>query len=325
MAGKIFFGLFARSKWIEISNSARGISSTVPDCKGSGSLRQTSQLANNFPLSYDEGVNVREAIQHAARELGSRREAQYLVSSFLEKDPAWLITHPDALLERPLEFADWTRKRSQGIPLAYLRQWQEFFGRRFYVDERVLIPRPETELLIEEALQFASDFPADIRVADVGTGCGCVAITLALELPRVQIVATDISPDALTVAQRNAEAFAVSDRICFLAGDLLLPLQQRVDWILANPPYVALKRWQEEPSLAYEPLAALVGEGDGTGTICRLLRQAPPLVNHPGRILVEIGEDQGGLVEEAQTLFPAATIDLLLDLAGLPRLLRIVI
>jgi release factor glutamine methyltransferase len=224
-----------------------------------------------------------------------------------------------------MEFADWIRRRSQGVPLAYLRQWQEFYGRRFFVDERVLIPRPETELLVEEALRLAPDFPPDMRIADVGTGSGCVAITLALELPRAQLFATDISPDALMVVQRNANAFGVHDRICFLTGDLLIPLQQKVDWILANLPYIAQERWQQESSLACEPRVALVGEGDGTGTICRLLRQALPWLNHPGRMLVEIGEDQGGLAEKAKSFLPGAEVDLLLDLAGLPRLLRIVV
>jgi len=224
-----------------------------------------------------------------------------------------------------MEFADWTRRRGQGVPLAYLRQWQEFFGRRFFVDERVLIPRSETELLIEETLRIAPDFPEDVRIVDVGTGSGCVAISLALELPRAHLFATDISPDALTVAQRNANAFKVHDRICFLKGDLLIPLQQKVDWILANLPYVAQQWWQKELLLAYEPRAALVGEGDGTGTICRLLQQALPLLNHPGRMLLEIGEGQGGLLKKAQSLLPGAEVDLLLDLAGLPRLLRIVV
>lgn len=285
----------------------------------------TPQLVNEFAFSYDQGVNVQEALEQAVKELGSRREAQYLLSSYLERDPAWLVTHPDASLEQPLEFTDWIRRRSQGKPLAYLRQWQEFFGRRFFVNEQVLIPRPETELLVEETLRMAPNFPEDVRIVDVGTGSGCIAITLALELPKAQISATDISPDALTVAQRNAKDYGVHQRIRFLKGDLLIALPQNVDWMLANLPYVADVRWQQESSLACEPRAALVGEGDGTGTICRLLRQALPYLNHPGRILLEIGEDQGGLVKKAQSLLPGTEVDLLLDLAGLPRLLRIIV
>ncbi len=270
----------------------------------------------------NRGMTVKEALALAGKTLGDRREGQYLVAAFLQVGLANLSAHPERLVTDESEFRRWLKERNGGKPLAYLSRRQEFYGRTFYVDERVLIPRPETELLVEEAVSLAQTrCQGDCTVADIGTGSGCIAITLALELPHARVWATDLSACALEVARRNAIDHAVANRIAFLEGDLLDPLPGPVDLLVGNLPYVSSACLAGEPSIAFEPRQALHGGEDGTEVLRRLLPLLPSYLHSSGSALLEIGEEEAFLAGWAQELLGGiATI--IPDLAGKPRLLR---
>jgi len=191
------------------------------------------------------------------------------------------------------------------------------------------IPRPETELLVDEALALAGERPQDspsLTIVDVGTGCGAIALALTTHLPSAQIIATDISPAALALAQGNAEMLGPTSPLRFLCGDLLEPLEQTVDIVVANLPYVRSDDWQRLPVeiRCYEPREALDGGPDGLRVIERLLRQAPPLLRSDAALLLEIGHDQGPpVVALASEVFPKAAVEVKKDLASLDRLVVI--
>ncbi|MEI6310103.1 MAG: peptide chain release factor N(5)-glutamine methyltransferase [bacterium] len=266
---------------------------------------------------------VEEALTLAGKMLGDRREGQYLVAAFLGIGLAELLVCPERPMTDESEFQRWLKERVEGKPLAYLSHRQDFFGRTFFIDERVLIPRPETELLVEEAvLLVQAMYQGDCTIADIGAGSGCIAITLALELPRVRLWATDLSANALEVARRNALDYAVESRITFLEGDLLDPLPGPVDLLVANLPYVSSSWLAGEPSLAFEPRQALDGGRDGTDLLRRLLLLLPSYLRSSGSALLEIGEEQAFLAEWAQQHI-GGTATVLPDLAGKPRLIRL--
>lgn len=265
---------------------------------------------------------VRKALTLAGKTLGDRREGQYLVAAFLDIGLADLLAHPERLVADETEFQHWLKERAGGKPLAYLSHRQDFFGRTFFIDERVLIPRPETELLVEEAVSLAQTrCRGDCMIADIGTGSGCIAITLALELPHVRLWATDLSGSALEVARRNAFDHAVECRITFLEGDLLDPLPGPVDLLVANLPYVSSTWVRGESSIAFEPRQALDGGEDGADVLRRLLLLLPSHLRSSGSALLEIGEEQSFLAEWAQELL-GGTATVIPDLAGKPRLMR---
>ena len=198
-----------------------------------------------------------------------------------------------------------------------------------YVDSRVLIPRPETELLVETALAFVDrrfGKQQPCSVVDVGTGSGAIAVTLALHLPRARIHATDASSGAIDVARLNCSRHGVEGRIELLVGDLLEPLSERVDVIVANLPYV---KDADIPRLMpeirdFEPLAALSGGADGLDKVRRLLAQAKGHLLPQGSVMLEIGLGQADeAVSLARKHFPAGKVVLLKDLAGIDRVLRI--
>jgi release factor glutamine methyltransferase len=217
------------------------------------------------------------------------------------------------------------------MPVAYLVGHRVFLDLDLMVDERVLIPRPETELLIERVFQAAERRPpwrhqTSLRVVDVGTGSGAIAIGLAIRLPSAQIAATDISPDALYVAQENAQRYRVSDRIAFLEGDLLAPLSGPVDIIAANLPYISQAEYNALPPdiRLYEPRAALLAGVDGLDAIRDLLAQAPSFLRQDGLIALEIGATQGQAVSAmAARALPDAEISVVQDHAHLDRLVLV--
>lgn len=220
-------------------------------------------------------------------------------------------------------------RRLQHEPCAYILEKAGFFDLDLYVDHRVLIPRPETELLVEEATRFLRDrgeqLPFPI-VADAGTGSGAMAIALAREVPGAHIYATDISLDALEVARANCAKHGVAEQVRLLCGDLLEPVTDEVDLIVANLPYV---KETDIPALMpevrdYEPWVALNGGRDGLDCIRRLLQQARGLLSPGGLLLIEIGEGQAQeAVLLAKDAFGGARVDVLADLAGVERVLRI--
>jgi release factor glutamine methyltransferase len=222
--------------------------------------------------------------------------------------------------EQVLTFWQYVKRRLSGEPTAYITGRREFYGLDFHVDRRVLIPRPETELLVEKALSLAQDYPA-ITIAEIGTGCGAVAICLALNLPRARIYATDISPDALKVASLNCERHGVASRIRLLHGDMLAPLPEPVDLIIANLPYVSKT---ELGNLAFEPHLALDGGADGLEKITKLGHQVVYKLRDGGHFLLEIGQGQANAVTGLlQRLFPDAKLDIIPDLAGIERVMSL--
>jgi release factor glutamine methyltransferase len=208
------------------------------------------------------------------------------------------------------------QRRLSGEPSQYITGNREFYGIDFYVDSRVLIPRPESELLVERAIALASS-SGTTAIADIGTGCGALAISMALHLPHAGIYATDISLEALEVAAINRSRYGLDERVCLLQGDMLEPIPASVELIVSNMPYV---RRAYLPLNSAEPLLALDGGEDGLTKIERLCRQAREKPNATKCLLLEVGEGQAGPVKDLLLeLFPAAGIDVYHDLAGIER------
>ena len=253
-------------------------------------------------------------------------DAQTLLAAITRRGRAWLLAHPEARLT-PRQHRRLLRactRLAQGEPLPYVLGRWHFYGREFAVTPAVLIPRPETETLVEHALAWLRVHPHRPRVADVGTGSGVLAITLAAENPTVRLTATDISPAALEVARRNARRHAVADRIAFVETDLLAALTGPFDLIVANLPYIPTAELAGLPVVRHEPRQALDGGADGLAVLRRLLAQAQTRLAPGGALLLEIAADQGQAARAAaREAFPAAEIALYPDLAGRDRVLAV--
>jgi len=252
----------------------------------------------------------------------ARREAGSLLSFVIEKDRTFLISHTEDELDDQQvdQFREVVERRAAGEPLQYVTGVQDFFGREFRVTPDVLIPRPETELLVEAALKVNR---TATLFCDVGTGSGCIAITLLCELYNARAIAVDKSPAALEVAKFNAEKLSVADRAEFVVSDCFDSLKPRgFDLIVSNPPYVSagvLAGLQREVR-DHEPLVALSPGPDGLSIIRRLINEAPGFLKQHGHLIVEIGFDQG---ESVQQLIDANVWELLEvrpDLQCIPRI-----
>jgi release factor glutamine methyltransferase len=278
------------------------------------------------------GMNVGEALLWGARKLvriseRPQLEAELLLTELRQCDRTTLFAHPEWELGRVQirRYAEAVRRRTEGTPLPYITGHIEFFGLEFAVAPAVLIPRPETELLVERAMNWLQRHPSR-RIADIGTGSGCIAVTLAVMQQALHIAAGDISAAALAVAQTNAQRHGVAARVTCIQADLLTPFTGPLDLILSNPPYVADPEWEQLPdSVRQEPRSALLAGPQGLDLIRRLLSQARHRLAPGGCMLVEIGEEQKNAVQAlAQTAFPKASINVLPDLAGKPRLLEVI-
>jgi release factor glutamine methyltransferase len=218
-------------------------------------------------------------------------------------------------------------RRAQRETIAYILGYKEFFGLEFDVNPSVLIPRPETELLVEKAIEIARQ--QSIRlIADIGTGCGAIAISIAKHLPDTKIYAVDISKAVLEVAKTNCQKHDVTDSVHLLHGNLLEPIPEPVDLIVANLPYVKNDDWANLPAevKANEPKSALAGGTKGLDAIKGLLAKAKSNLRPNAIILLEIGYDQGeAVLNLASMYFPKATTEIYADLAGLDRVVSIVI
>jgi len=222
--------------------------------------------------------------------------------------------------EQEATFWHLIERRLSHEPTAYILGHREFYGLDFRVDPGVLIPRPESELLVEEAIKLAQSHTVS-TIAEVGTGCGAIAISLALNLPQAKIYATDISAPALKVALSNCQKHGVVDRICLLYGDMLDLLPEPVDLIVANLPYV---RQSEVNARGFEPLLALNGGWDGLEKIRRLCHQVSDKLRPEGYLLLEIGQGQEKAVTTfLRSLFPSAEIELVPDLSGIDRVISL--
>ncbi len=249
-----------------------------------------------------------------------------LVAHVLQKPKTWLLAHPEAHLSftQQGQLDSLLERLEAGEPLPYILGQQDFFGLLFEVNPSVLIPRPETELLVEEALEWLLENPYARTGLDVGTGSGCIAISLAVNCPDLKMIATDVSADALQIANRNANRHQIQERIRFLQCDLLPSDLPKVDLICANLPYIPTAKLSQVNSLPWEPRLALDGGEDGLGLIRKLLQKTALLTSLPGLILIETEETLGdATVAMAKECFPAARITLLKDLSGRDRLVRI--
>lgn len=252
--------------------------------------------------------------------------ALILLAHVLQKPKTWVLAHPETHLnpDQKAHLEQLVSRLQQGEPLPYLTGRQAFYGLDFAVSTAVLIPRPETELLVEEALNWLEAHPDAKNALDVGTGSGCIAITLATRKLWLAITATDLSPAALEIAKQNAETHQVDTQIYFQQTDLLAAGAQTFDLVCANLPYIPTSKLAEVNTLAFEPTLALDGGADGLSLIRRLLEQLPSRLNSPALVLLEteatLGEETLTL---AKTAFPQADTRLLKDLAGLDRLVRI--
>lgn len=275
-------------------------------------------------------TTIAETLSQATRYLAEAEvsepqlNSQTLLAHAIGSDRTHLIINFNQQVDAAASELFWSlvKRRANGEPVQYITGVQEFYGLEFEVNPSVLIPRPETELIVEEVTKLASHQLSQL-VIDVGTGSGCLAIAIARELPLARIIATDISGDALEVAKRNAEKLGVSERIEFFQTDLLEAIDADLvpDFIISNPPYVAA---HELPNIQrevreWEPDVALTDFGDGLSFFRRLLTEAPSRLKDGGYLLCEMGFTQSEQVESIARDGSWSEKRLLQDLQGIPR------
>ena len=268
-------------------------------------------------------ISVRAALARGAAQLqhltNARRDAELLMMHTLGCDRAWLLTHSDALLtaEQAALYERLIVRRARHEPIQYIVGEQEFYGLKFRVTPDVLIPRPETEHLVEALLpRVPHDVP--LRIADIGTGSGAIAVALAHLLRQAQITALDISPAALAVAQGNAAQNNVAEGIRFVESDLLAAVAgETFDAIVSNPPYVAASEILEPQVRDFEPAGALFAGATGLEIYRRLIPQAHAALNADGWLLLEIGDGQRDAIH--QLLAGWSNVSFVADLQGIPR------
>lgn len=276
--------------------------------------------------------SISQILRAAARRLASssptpRLDAELLLAHLLGWPRARLLAEADALVspDNIARLEALLTRRENLEPVAYLIGSKEFFGLEFAVDRRVLVPRPETELLVERALALIPQLGAHACIADIGTGSGAIPVALAVHLPEAEIIASDISPDALAVAATNIARHGVGGRVRLLLGDLLdvLPRGQSLDLLVSNPPY-ATPTSVDENVRRHEPQLALFAEEGGLAVYRRLLASAPAYLRPGAALLLELGAGQEETVAAlARNAFPDAQIRVYPDLAGIARVLEV--
>jgi release factor glutamine methyltransferase len=271
-------------------------------------LVQARQALTSAGIDPDEAALDAEVL--ARHVLGWDRAA--LVARWRDAAPETFETRFQLLIAR----------RALREPVAYITGHREFWGLDFEVTPDVLIPRPETELIVEEALRFAHEAGPPREIIDVGTGSGCIAIALAHDLPSAFVTGTDISPAALTIARRNAERLGVADRVTLINADLLDEVTPTADLIVSNPPYIPNG---DAPALQpevgrYEPATALFGgQGDGLDVVRRLLVSASSRLAADGRLMIEFGFGQEAALGDAARHAGWQVVRMCHDLQGIPR------
>jgi release factor glutamine methyltransferase len=253
-------------------------------------------------------------------------DAEVLIRHVLGWDRAKYLASRHEPLPSPASFPFEAAlaERERRVPVAYITGHREFWGLDFDVSPAVLIPRPESELIVEAGLTFLSDAEARLRIADVGTGSGCLAVSLAYERPHATLLATDVSEDALAIARRNAERHGVSGRIRFARTSFLTETQGPFDLIVANPPYVPRSHQATlSPDVRdHEPAVALFGRGeDGLDDVRELLGQSATRLAPSGRVMMEFGYGQGDAVRAGAERAGLGIVDILRDLQGHERTL----
>ncbi len=300
------------------------------DLQAAGSELEALRAASpNGEVRLEDALRVGTRLIKRYQARSPRLDAEVIIADLWHKDAIFLFAHPEARLPAEL----WPRlseaiiKRCQGCPVAYIVGHKEFYGRDFAVSEATLIPRPETEFLVEAALQECARLGAagePLSLLDLCTGSGNVAITLALELPNCRVWAQDISLQALQIAQSNAERLGVRDRLSFLGGSLFaeVPSQQRFSVITANPPYIATEGEQgAEPEVVrFEPHLALFAGRDGLDIIRPLVAEAVKHLLPGGSLLVEIGRGQEAQVNQIMAEVGLVGVRITQDLQNIPRI-----
>ena len=278
-------------------------------------------MANNYSIA--EALRELSVTLENSGVPEARRDASSLLSFVLGKDRTFLISHAEDRVDDDSlrQLREFVERRAAGEPLQYITGVQDFYGREFRVTPDVLIPRPETELLVEAALEVSDG----VFICDVGTGSGCIAITLLCERPGARVVALDKSAAALDVAKINAATSGVEDRAVFVVSDCFDALdahEYQFDLIVSNPPYVAesaLAGLQREVR-DHEPLVALSPGADGLSVIRRLLTDAPGYLKPNGHLLMEIGFDQGETVRNLIDESMWSLLEVRPDLQCIPRI-----
>lgn len=279
-------------------------------------------------------MTAHEILNDAASALESagipsaRLDAEVLLSFCLNCDRLEFLKNPDLKISREqyAGFKNLITRRLQWEPVAYLTGRKDFWTFSLEVNKDVLIPRPDTEIIVEETLDICRQTDsAKLRILDIGTGSGAIAFALARELSSAEVVATDISAAALAQAKKNARVLKLEDQIAFHLGDLFDPLEGQFDIIVCNPPYISEEEYKELPAGVkdYEPAAALLAGKKGTEFYEKLIYQAPVYLKKNGWLLLEIGAKQEktvrGLMEESGFY---ENITMRRDYAGLPRVMR---
>jgi release factor glutamine methyltransferase len=278
-------------------------------------------------------ATIRQAVASATEYLtasgleSAREDSELIIATITGTDRTYLLTHPEDQLnpQQSVEVWRWLIKRSRLYPVQYLRGVQEFYGRDFLVSPSVLVPRPETELVVATCLELISaENDSPTTLLDVGTGSGCIAITLALEEPTLQVLASDISESALAVARYNARSYGCADRVEIILGDLVQPA---ADWgapfdlVVSNPPYVAVRdQHLVAPSvLKYEPPQAVFAGESGLEIYRRLLTEVPGVLKSGGHLILELGMEQASSVGRMSVELGWVPRGLSRDLAGIER------
>jgi release factor glutamine methyltransferase len=266
-------------------------------------------------------MNITSALQHATHQI-DRLDAEALLCHLLQRDRSYLRAWPERELEDDLleQFNALVARRQQGEPLAYLIGWREFWSLKLKVSPATLIPRPETELLVEQALQRIPH-DAKWRIADLGTGTGAIALAIASERPGCRIVATDFSLDALAVARENATRLSLKN-IEFRHGSWCEPLcNEQYEMIVSNPPYIDCDdNHLQRDGLPFEPQSALTPGSDGLAALRLIINQAKQHLATPGWLLLEHGYDQGTAVRELLQQADYHEVATLRDLGNQERL-----
>ncbi|MEP6787422.1 MAG: peptide chain release factor N(5)-glutamine methyltransferase [Acidobacteriota bacterium] len=276
-------------------------------------------------------MNILEAIAFAAETIAAagianaRREASSLLVFVLLRDSAFLIAHPEYVLtdSEALEFEAAVCRRADREPFQHITGVQEFYGLEFEVSSDVLIPRPETEILVAEAIALLSGVESP-AFYEVGVGSGCIAVSILHEVPTATGAGVDISPDALSVAARNAEKHSVAARLRLFQGDIFDEAGQTFDLIVSNPPYIPDNKIDQlQPEVGrFDPHTALFGGPDGLAITRRIIAGAPQFLKPKGSILIEIDFDQSAAVKELFDPQIWKDVEFLEDLQGFQRIAK---
>jgi release factor glutamine methyltransferase len=276
-------------------------------------------------------VNLKQALAQARESLADKDIEDYSLEAELLLRHVLGISHTQLYLDLNHElspvheesFCRLIERRLRGEPSAYITGHREFYGLDFYVDHRVLIPRPESELMVEKAISLAQNRIIS-KIADIGTGCGAIAISVALNLPGAKIYAIDISAPALEVARFNCQEHGVRDRVRLLQGSMIEPLPEPVDLMIANLPYVRESDLPQTGTLSFEPVLALNGGPDGLAKMDRLCHQAGNKLRAGGCLLLEIGQGQAEAVATIlREVFAQSRIEVFTDFGGVERVVSL--